>query len=280
MSKINTQKGIAPAIVAIIIAILAVGGGIGINQSVKKSKVEREKAELQTNATSTPQVLKISLSEQSGSGQTGMAELIAMGTSTKVIVNLTGKPSSVLQPSHIHLGTCATLGTVKYPLTNIDKGAAQTILPVTLAELINEIPLALNVHKSATAISVYTSCGDISTSTIKNQTASADKSDKDDSDDSDDSDKPIVKSVTYTNTGFSPSTITIKKGETVKFTNQSDTSMWVASDPHPTHTILSEFDEKISVGKGASYEFEFEKVGTWGYHNHFSPSKIGTVIVE
>lgn len=86
--------------------------------------------------------------------------------------------------------------------------------------------------------------------------------------------------VSYTDTGFSPATVTIKAGSTVKFTNNSSQSMWVASDPHPIHNGLAGFDERASVEKGGTYSFTFSKAGTFGYHNHLNPSDTGTVIVE
>lgn len=86
--------------------------------------------------------------------------------------------------------------------------------------------------------------------------------------------------VNYTDSGFSPKTITIKKGQTVTFVNQSSSDMWVASNPHPVHTDYPGFDEKASVGNGGSWSFTFNKVGQWGYHNHKNPSSGGTVVVE
>ena len=91
---------------------------------------------------------------------------------------------------------------------------------------------------------------------------------------------PQVATITYTDGGFSPKTIEIKVGETVKFANESSRSMWVASAPHPTHTNYPEFDQKTAVDKGTSYEFTFTKAGTWKYHNHKSTSDSGTVVVK
>ncbi len=75
---------------------------------------------------------------------------------------------------------------------------------------------------------------------------------------------------------FNPSTLTIRAGTTVNFVNMSNTPMWVASNPHPSHTDLPGFDEK---GNGDSYRFTFTKVGTWGYHNHPNPTIGGTIVV-
>src|SRR6266568_2740798 len=40
----------------------------------------------------------------------------------------------------------------------------------------------------------------------------------------------------YTENGFQPHSITIKKGQTVIWTNKDSDELWVASNPHPTHT--------------------------------------------
>ncbi len=86
--------------------------------------------------------------------------------------------------------------------------------------------------------------------------------------------------VTYTDNGFVPKSVTIKNGETVTWTNTTSHPMWVASDPHPTHTNYPGFDAKTRIAKGETYSFTFIKVGSWGYHNHLSAADTGTVIVK
>lgn len=100
--------------------------------------------------------------------------------------------------------------------------------------------------------------------------------------------------VIYSDSGYSPSKITIKLGDTVTFKNQSSFGMWTSSAMHPTHIIysgtsLSEhcpdaqnitFDECASAQPGESWSFTFNKVGTWRYHNHVQSSDFGTVVVE
>ncbi|HJL55732.1 MAG: cupredoxin domain-containing protein [Candidatus Pacebacteria bacterium] len=86
--------------------------------------------------------------------------------------------------------------------------------------------------------------------------------------------------VTYTSSAFSPKDIAVSAGQTVRFVNESSGNMWVASDEHPTHTVLPEFDNKESVGNGENYEFVFTETGEWNYHNHVNPSAVGTVTVE
>lgn len=92
---------------------------------------------------------------------------------------------------------------------------------------------------------------------------------------------PKTGTVTYTDSGFSPKTLIVAKGGTVTFINRSSQNMWVASDPHPTHTGYPAFDQKKSVANGAVYTFIFDKTGSWNYHNHVSsPQHNGTIIVQ
>jgi plastocyanin len=101
---------------------------------------------------------------------------------------------------------------------------------------------------------------------------------------------PVVehKVVTYTDAGFAPATLKIKKGETVLFNNQSSKSMWTASAKHPTHLVYpttggcigSTFDACKAFSKGESWPFVFDISGNWKYHNHLNPSHFGTIEVE
>jgi len=85
--------------------------------------------------------------------------------------------------------------------------------------------------------------------------------------------------VTLSDKGFAPDPITVKVGTTVAFVNESGGAMWVASAPHPTHSLLPGFDQLASVARGGTYEYAFTKVGTWKYHNHVNASVTGSVVV-
>ena len=86
--------------------------------------------------------------------------------------------------------------------------------------------------------------------------------------------------VTYTDDGYSPEVIEIKLGDTVVFVNESSRDMWAASDPHPAHTNLPSFDQ-FGFGKpGEQYQYTFDQIGVWQYHDHINPSAVGTVIVQ
>lgn len=86
--------------------------------------------------------------------------------------------------------------------------------------------------------------------------------------------------VLVTDNGFDPKSVTIKVGETVTWTNNSASSVRVASEPHPLHTGYPGFDDLSGAAKGDTYPFTFTKKGTFGYHNHNNPSMKGTVVVE
>lgn len=102
--------------------------------------------------------------------------------------------------------------------------------------------------------------------------------------------------ITLTDAGFEPRSVTIAMGQTVRFVNESSRGMWVGSDEHPTHTeydgtstrehcadgtnTQGNFDMCTAVASGGSWEFTFDKPGTFGFHNHVGASHTGTIIVE
>src|SRR5215211_1780685 len=75
--------------------------------------------------------------------------------------------SSMGQPAHIHSGTCAELGDVVYPLTDVDaSGESITVVETSLADLSATGPYAINIHLSADDIGTYVACGDIPTEAV------------------------------------------------------------------------------------------------------------------
>lgn len=110
----------------------------------------------------------------------------------------------------------------------------------------------------------------------------------------DDGGSPKVAVVTYTNNGFSPSSVTINVGDTVRFVNESGRSFWPASAFHPTHTAYpgsdikkcgtagasTIFDACRDVASGESYSFTFTEKGKWNYHDHLNASAFGSVVAE
>lgn len=86
--------------------------------------------------------------------------------------------------------------------------------------------------------------------------------------------------ITITSQLFEPQIITVKKGTMVTWTNTDSVGHWLASDPYPIHTGLSGFDSGQAVSAGGSYQFTFNRVGEWFYHDHLRPvTYTGRVIV-
>lgn len=86
--------------------------------------------------------------------------------------------------------------------------------------------------------------------------------------------------IEITATGYKPKDIQIKKGAKVVFKNEDQDIHWPASNIHPTHLIYPEFDPKKPVKAGGQWEFVFDKIGVWRYHDHLIPTQTGTVTVE
>ncbi|MCL5438527.1 MAG: cupredoxin domain-containing protein [Patescibacteria group bacterium] len=85
--------------------------------------------------------------------------------------------------------------------------------------------------------------------------------------------------ITVSQSGFGPNTITVKIGTVVTWINKSGSPVTVNSNNHPTHLLYS----PLNLGEfndGSSVQLTFDKPGTYGYHNHLNPSQTGTVIVK
>lgn len=80
--------------------------------------------------------------------------------------------------------------------------------------------------------------------------------------------------------GFTPSELSIKPGETVKFTTDLGKPFWPASDLHPTHGIYPEFDPQEPIEPTDSWSFTFLKAGRWRYHDHLQPEFRGIIEVK
>ena len=110
--------------------------------------------------------ISVPLSALNNSGESGIAtltETIDQNNNKQTIVklNLSGAPEGVTQPAHIHAGECPGIGAIVYPLTSPVNGKSETSLNVTIDQIIAQLPLAINVHKSTAEVGIYVSCGNI-----------------------------------------------------------------------------------------------------------------------
>lgn len=109
----------------------------------------------------------VNLFPQNNSGESGIATLTPLENGkTKIVLNLVGAPRNIVQPAHIHTGSCANLGDVLYGLTFPVNGQSETELNISINEgIFSRLPLAINVHKSADEANIYYACGDITSTT-------------------------------------------------------------------------------------------------------------------
>ena len=105
--------------------------------------------------------ITVQMTADNNSGETGTAILKAEGAQTKVIISAVGFTQGVSQASHIHAGSCGPVGgAVKYPLSAIVNGQAETTINVSLTDLLAQLPLYVNMHRSTTDFT-QVSCGNI-----------------------------------------------------------------------------------------------------------------------
>jgi len=92
--------------------------------------------------------------------------------------------------------------------------------------------------------------------------------------------KQAAATIEFTDSGFSPQSVTIKAGETVTFKNNSSSQLQVASAPHPTHTDRPELNAPGPMGLGQTFSTAISEKGTWKYHDHLNPSLFGSITVQ
>lgn len=94
--------------------------------------------------------------------------------------------------------------------------------------------------------------------------------------------------------GFEPNVVIVKPHNEVVFENVGREGHWPASNNHPTHTLYggtsldehcgnepsATFDSYGPIPAGESWSFVFEKIGTFGYHDHLWPHFAGEIIVK
>src|SRR5687768_801338 len=85
--------------------------------------------------------------------------------------------------------------------------------------------------------------------------------------------------IAYSSSGFSPASVTVKSGDSIKITNGTEAKIEPSSAPHPVHTDNPELNVG-DIEAGESKTFTVNTKGTWKYHNHYKSSDTGTIIVE
>jgi len=299
------QKGIGLPIVLIIIALALGGGGVSyyaVKQQAKKARDLQEKAlregeaRLQEIRNERGEMMRhetyvIKLVEQNDSGQTGEVWIGDAGGKAKVTIKLEGMKSLVSQPAHIHGGACPSPGAVKYPLTSVVEGNSVTQLSVPVEDILNGLPLAINVHTSAEDLKTYVACGDISADAIMdtgeammNDRAKMESGEMTEGGGVMEGETGMTEEIkTFNidarNFSFSKKEIRVKRGDRVRIDLSSVEGFhdWV----------VDEFNAKtsrVNTGQKTSVEFIADTAGTFEYYcsvgSHRQFGMAGKLIVE
>jgi plastocyanin len=84
--------------------------------------------------------------------------------------------------------------------------------------------------------------------------------------------------ISATNDGFAPNTVTIKKGQSIKIVNNSSSDIEFSSADHPTHLEDPELNME-TLKPSESGVVTPENVGTHGYHDHLNSGHTGKIVV-
>ncbi len=83
---------------------------------------------------------------------------------------------------------------------------------------------------------------------------------------------PVIHNVSIVNFAFSPTSITVRKGETIVWTNKDST-------PHTVTGGTNGDINSLPLSQNQTYSFAFDKTGTFSYHCKIHPSMKGTITV-
>jgi amicyanin len=145
------------------------------------------------------------------------------------------------------------------------KSKAPLVLGLVIIIVAVIVVVLIAGHKSSTT-----------NSTAANQSmADMDMSGNNGSSDSNSSDNATATdSVNIDNFAFSPAKITVKVGTTVTWTNKDSVTHTVTSDDGSA----AAFDSG-NLESGKTYQFTFQKAGTYTYHCNIHPDMQGTIVV-
>jgi hypothetical protein len=104
----------------------------------------------------------VKLNAVGGSGQSGRAILRQLGPQIAVSATVANESPLVLEPSHIHKGSCGSNGPVMRDLGLVTRGTLGTTLVsgFTIAQL-HAMHASIAIHKSEKAPGVIVSCGNM-----------------------------------------------------------------------------------------------------------------------
>lgn len=157
------KKNIILFAILAVIVVLAVEGWILLGKPLPKQPTPEAKviptSQLSSQIHSVPLFSANNPAQQLG---TALIQLIGQDEDqVGVTLKFEDLAQETAQPAHIHLGSCAELGGIAYPLNAVENSFSQTILNVSIDQLRSQVPLAINTHQSEQELNRYIACADI-----------------------------------------------------------------------------------------------------------------------
>jgi len=167
-----SRKSIIPILIAILIVILGVtayawNNANNDNESGLTTITDSNTSENETIRETSPAAIEnptltLPLREINNSDQEGTVTFRQLEVGIEVVINLIGQAPGTSEPAYIHSGSCPNAGGIRYALTSVENGRSTSILNTDQATLINQMPLALAVHRSSSEIGIVVACADSS----------------------------------------------------------------------------------------------------------------------
>lgn len=86
--------------------------------------------------------------------------------------------------------------------------------------------------------------------------------------------------INISESGFNPTELTIKRGDSVRFVNTGRRNQWPASGVHPIHQICPGLNPLEAIQPGESFSFTVNEVKECPIHDHLFPSVRGKITVQ
>ena len=94
-------------------------------------------------------------------------------------------------------------------------------------------------------------------------------------------DKEVAKVayISITDHGFVPSEITVDRGTSVVWRNETTDPHQIASNPYPERDDLPSLNSDSHLQPSSEYSYTFDKTGTFGYHDYLRPTTSAKITV-
>lgn len=103
----------------------------------------------------------IPIYSQTSPDKLGSADIKEQNGNVIVLATISGQTPDSDLSANFHEGACPTLGEVKYSLSSVKGGKSETVLSISAAEFVKQLPLALNIRKAPNGAIANVACGDV-----------------------------------------------------------------------------------------------------------------------